>query len=318
MEQWILFKTLLRSCIKFNATIFGGAVRDLVRHNIHSKKFYENHTFEHYSDFDVSPETLGRLLIPHDIDIRILRKDYIILLATLSRGYCIRELINRDAVYIDGSIEPLKFIQITLQIVSYKPDDISMSFKMDVLIQEDNDSILINPCTKLDFDVNGLNLNKHMGLHLCELLALNPISDISVLYNIFKHIETKNASILPGCTEARHNKMKYYGWNISFTSESFIYSLHETYDGDCIICQDKIPEHECRVRFKKCACDLRICLKCIFMNCSKLNICPLCKTIVYTNPMSELNILDLLSNKTQYMNWLENVNYAVNGAESNW
>ena len=92
--------------------------------------------------------------------------------------------------------------------------------------------------------------------------------------------------------------MKFYGWYIKFVSDIFIYYLSETYDGDCIICQEKIDDDECRVRFKNCKCDFRICLQCLKINCPKFSSCPLCKKKMFEiPPMYDLNILEILNKK---------------------
>lgn len=301
MENWKLFKTLLDRCINYNGTVFGGAVRDGIRHNIYSKQFYEEENpRESYNDISVSPHTLGRLDIPHDIDMLILRKDYLNFIKNISSDYCVRVLRSRDSSYIDDTIEKNAYTQNCLQVVQlvqYSTHDISIYIKIDLLIQENSDIPLFQPCKRIDFDVNSLYLNKIKGIHLNSILSRGYIQDAVKISEIYKNIYSKKAFMLH-CSENRCMKMKFYGWDINFVSDIFIYYLNETYDGDCVICQEKIPDDKCRVRFKDCKCDFRICLSCLLTNCPKLNSCPLCKKKMFEiPPIYDLNILEILNKK---------------------
>ena len=294
---WRLFKTVLNKCIQFRATIFGGCIRDILLHNFHSKIFYKYHAASDYEDKTISPDTLGRLIIPHDIDMFILRSDYKKLLYHLMGKYAIKRIYTRDAHYLSSNIQLCTYTQVSFMIISFCGQDQIVNIKLDIIIQDDIDIPLTMPYTKLDFDVNGLYYNSS-GIHLGFNIANNSnvLDKFMLLNEIYNNISEKKATMTICCEEKRFKKLKSYGWNIVFISNIFIYSFKEVYDGDCIICQDKIPEHECRVRYINCSCDLRICLKCIVINHSKLDNCPLCKKKTYSySPVEELTILSYMN-----------------------
>ena len=208
------------------------------------------------------------------------------------KSFHIKIIHQRDAFYLDDTIEPETYKQLCLSI-----QFTDISIKIDVLIQH-GELPLQQPCKKLDFDVNGLFMNLENGIYISKHLKVDMIEDVLKLYDIFKNIDRKHANMLIDCSETRYNKMKSRGWTIGFKTKLFIYYLQENYDGNCIICQETIPIEECRVKYTKCKCDLRICLECITQNISKLAICPLCNTLTYEQhdePLKELNLLQLLN-----------------------
>jgi hypothetical protein len=150
------------------------------------------------------------------------------------------------------------------------------------------------PFINLDFDVNGLILSSG-GFGLSEFLRKDAIWDADTLQDILDNIRMKKAIAINGCPSYRFTKMHKYGWDILFSSLIFNYYIGEPYEGDCIICKEKIPLDICCVNYKKCKCDLRMCLKCILSHHAQLNKCPLCTEICYDTPdaLRELNILKI-------------------------
>lgn len=293
MEEWKCFKTVLRTCINYNGIVFGGAVRDTMLHNMHSREFQKKHSMSEYDQVDISPETIGRLVVPKDIDCLISDKDSFKLIEQLTRQYHVKAC-EVSSIYLKKQNNK-----------NYKHIKMSIFMKekiyvlVDLIIQHSGD--LHMPNMDLDFDVNGLVMTTN-GIGLNEYLsykyndnATNVIHNADILCEVLDNIRYKKAIMVYMCPMNRYIKMSNYGWNIHFVSRVFNYYIKELYEGDCIICKDKIPEDMCCVNYKKCRCDLRICLKCAITHQDRLDKCPLCTELCYELPNAahELSILRL-------------------------
>ena len=74
---WLLITCLIRNLIKrFDAIVFGGAVRDSILHSHASREFYKLSTRDKYDDPTIHPELSDRFLLPTDIDIFITYHDH--------------------------------------------------------------------------------------------------------------------------------------------------------------------------------------------------------------------------------------------------
>jgi len=293
MEEWKCFKLALRTCINYNGIIFGGAVRDTMLHNMHAREFEKNHTMNEYDQEDISPETIGRLVIPKDIDCLISDKDSVKLIEQLSRHYHVK-VYEVSGVYFEKQIN-----------TNYKHIKMSIFMKeriyvlVDLIVQRTGE--LIMPYMNLDFDVNGLIMTTN-GIGVNAYLsykynnnAKNAIHNADILCDVLDNIRHKRAIMVYMCPTKRYIKMSNYGWDIRFISRVFNYYIKVLYEGDCIICKEKIEEDMCCVNYKKCRCDLRICLKCAVAHQERLYKCPLCTEICYELPDAahELSVLKL-------------------------
>jgi len=291
MEEWNCFKTVLRTVINFNGIVYGGAVRDTMLHNMHAREFQKSHSMDEYDQVDVSLETNGRLVIPKDIDCLISDKDSLKLIEQLSRHYHVK-VCEVSGVYFEKQ-----------NITNYKHIKMSIFMKeriyvlVDLVVQRVGE--LKMPSMNLDFDVNGLIMTSN-GIGLNDYLrykyndnAKNVIHNADILYEVLDKIRYKKATMIYKCPTNRYIKMIDYGWDITFITRIFNYYINVLYEGDCIICKEKIPEEMCCVNYKKCRCDLRICLKCAITHHQRLDKCPLCTEICYEiqDAKHELSIL---------------------------
>jgi len=278
------FKTALKYCIEHNGTVYGGAIRDLMLRNSHSKEFLKTHRNADYFDDTIGIETLGRLVIPKDIDCLIKKDDATKLIDYLMSKYFIRVKEVNNVYFTNQNYKHLK-----LDIIF---DKHIPCVKIDLIVQQYGE--LIMPFINLDFDVNGLILGS-WGLTLNDYLRKNPIWDADTLQEILDNIRLKKAIAMDACPSYRYSKMHAYGWDIEFTSTIFKYYIGEPYDGECIICKEKIPDDMCCVNYRKCVCDLRVCLKCMLSHHVSLKKCPLCKELCYkeADALRDLTILKI-------------------------
>ena len=291
MENWNCFMIVLKLCIKYDGLIYGGAVRDLMLHNIHAKEFIKKYrnTTDQYADESLSPETLGRLVIPKDIDCLINERESNELVLYLMQHYFLKVKEVNNLYFTSKNYKHLK-----LTVLFHTK---SICVHIDLIIQKTPGELKM-PCTNLDVDVNGLVMYSG-GIRLNEYLRKGcPILNADTIQTILDHIRQKKAVAIDGCSSYRFYKMHKYGWDVQFTSTIFHYYIGEPYDGDCIICKDKIPDDMCCVNYKECRCDLRMCLKCILEHYTKLKKCPLCNEICYKESEA---FRDLIILKIKYL-----------------
>ena len=75
-SEWKIKKAVVDQIIACGGSIFGGAVRDMYRHDIYADMYYDAHTtgedhseeYIKYNDSSYLPHTIGRMDIPCDID----------------------------------------------------------------------------------------------------------------------------------------------------------------------------------------------------------------------------------------------------------
>jgi len=121
---WLLTSCLMRNIVKrFDAVIFGGAVRDLFLHSYTSRKFYKlyrpdyesydpdkdsvdyKEISEKYNDPTIHPELSDRFLLPTDIDFFMKNTNYYSFKKYLyKRGYYFKEFKNMDLSYVNHNL----------------------------------------------------------------------------------------------------------------------------------------------------------------------------------------------------------------------
>lgn len=290
MEEWKCFKTILHDCINYKGIVYGGTVRDMMLHNMHAREFKKKHSMDEYERLDVSPETIGRLVIPKNIDCMISDNNFSKMLKHLKNLYDVT-VDNRSGIYCEAYTKKYKRISLTILM----KESIHVYVYLDVQHAGQKDM----PRMNLDFDVNGLMLSLEgifvngQLLYYYDNAAKKEIHRTDVLCDVLDNIRHKRANMVNKCPVKRYIKMSNYGWDIQFVPKVFNYYINELYEGECIICKEKIPEDMCCVNYKKCRCDLRICLNCALENYKLLNKCPLCTEMCYdlSDAVNELCVL---------------------------
>ena len=265
----------------------------MILHNIKSREFFENHPYSDYSDETIGPDTLDRMVVPHDIDCLILKKDADVLIKHFTRCYFLRVKSVKN-VYFNNEVNS-NYTHMKLYVLCHLTKIVYV--KVDLIVQITG--LLMMPYMNLDFDVNGLTLTSN-GLALNNYLRENKnkgtssMENMMKLVNIVDNIRSKKAVVMDKCSKHRYLKLLMYGWNIQFVSKLFHYYFREDYEGECVICKEKITG--CSVNYKHCPCDVRICLRCIGAHYNKLSSCPLCTAVCY-NPDEAIYDITILKCK---------------------
>lgn len=224
-----------------NGTVFGGYVRDFLRHENAAKKFYETHkgaTPDDYANPEVSPETSDRCLIPKDIDVHFRHsRDYRKFRTELRCKFYQANVVQIENVYTtDTKVHHIKMnVSMGLEIAQIvrSLQGIRMGVAREVLLPEltrcvegmsipsFNISIdilvsekLSPPFSELDFECNGLVLTKD-GIGLCSELkkGLSPLGVHRTLMNVTADIDRKIA-VVASLKKPRWEKMTSKGWDL--------------------------------------------------------------------------------------------------------
>jgi len=160
MNKWNSFKKALNTCLEYNGMVYGGAVRDLILHNSHAREFLKTNDHSEYTDETIRPDTLGRLVIPNDIDCLMHEKDSKTFMKYVSRHHFLK-VIEVTNVYFNNNNN---YKHLKLFILFYDMNIV----KIDLIIQLFTDDLKL-PWYNLDFDVNGLILTSN-GVELTKFL----------------------------------------------------------------------------------------------------------------------------------------------------
>jgi hypothetical protein len=223
-------------------------------------------------------------VVPKDIDCLMREDDSKKLIQYFMSKYFVKVKEANNVYFTNQNYKHLK-----MGILFHKN---ASCVKIDLIVQRFGE--LTMPYMNLDFDVNGLILHSG-GFGLNDFLRKDSVWNAHILQDILNNIRLKKAVAIDGCPSYRYSKMHAYGWDIEFTSTIFKCYIGEPYDGECIICKEKIPDDMCCVNYMNCACDLRMCLTCILSHHAPLSKCPLCKEICYNevDALRELTILKI-------------------------
>ncbi len=263
-QKYMMFKEIVEHAVNSGGTVFGCYVRDFIQHEDAAKRFYENHTSEQYSDPTVSPDTLDRLLIPSDIDVKFETvKDYNNFRNLLRNSYYNTQVMELSNLYTSSTSVHMKRMQVSLGITCGKilsamsiaygrmtsesmarqvivPELVkrlegitipSSVVKLDILLSTSNP-----PFNKLDFECNGLVMDKD-GIHLCDDLkgCLNAFGIHRVYNRIIDDIKQKRA-VLVNLYPNRWDKMVNKGWTLVGGNVEKVAK-----DGEmCLICHEDI------------------------------------------------------------------------------
>lgn len=299
-NTWNVMKVLKQCIIDNNGIIFGGFVRDSIIHDHFSSAYYEKNAELSISDEEAQqlyanmlymPETLGRLVIPHDIDCFMVENDYNMFINGLkdNRLTCKAVFDRTASEYINGfekvGDDSLRHRRITVQVdVNHVLKELyALPIKFDrqpfeqQLFQVMPPPIVVDVITSkhvrhdpyltdVDFECNSLYITRH-GLSICPTLSkglseydkwieINRIiSDIISKVAIYMHPNGTNQSIAK-----RVDNLIERGWTIDDYLKSITSVSDGSYEGHCIICHESVPG----VHFKLTCCDARYhghCLK---------------------------------------------------------
>jgi hypothetical protein len=257
-----------------NGTVFGGYVRDFLRHENAAKKFYATNkgaTIDDYANPEISPETSDRRLIPTDIDVHFRHtKDYRKFRTELRGKFYQANVVQIENIYTDDTkvhhmkmnvsmgleigqiVRSLQGIrtgvarEVLLPELTRCVEGMSIptfSISIDILVSEKSSP----PFSDLDFECNGLVLTKD-GIGLCSELrrGLSPVGVHRTLMNIMTDIDRKIA-VLVSLKKPRWEKMANKGWDLGGGSVE----KRNTCDATCTLCLDEI-EAACVYKFSCC------------------------------------------------------------------
>jgi hypothetical protein len=289
INEWKFYRWVKHILNIEQVYIFGGSIRDELLHNFHATDFYKEQAeyflknpnadkkeFD-YNNKEISPNTLGRFVIPNDIDLFISKEASIYILKKLQKICYVRIQTVKDLSYIVKTIEHGQYTLNKIEVVS-KIGGQYYTVKLDMIIaigEIDNNTVF--PLVDLDFNVNGLFYTKDRDIYLpdrggykqCTMALFHVIDDI-------KHMTARTYCNVP---VYRIDKLYTKKWKIvfNFTIYNFLESKNVVQDDSCVICTRSVTEFDKCVNFKQCDCKIVICLDCIGTNYSKINKCPSCR-----------------------------------------
>ena len=334
--DWQMYKFVRTIILQHNGTIFGGAIRDEIFHNIHADEFYkEENIYLHknknnpkaprfdYNDIKISPHTIGRLTVPNDIDFYICKADLDKLLVILTKKFYVKIFKENELKYVMPHVDINKFKKLVIELVDISHNK-TYKLKLDVI------SCLTNEAVPLlhDFDVNSLLWNTVFGIYTLDYMShINIHNSAYKLINfnkIIENIKHKRANVMRqfiyNQTELlpkkdvwayRFIKMVRNGWNINIPTIYYNFYTNIAVDNICIICSNTVIENKCKsyTNFKNCNCNLFICLSCLKGNYTKLDKCPLCRESIFNttgiiedNLLREISLFDMFNSEPKVHN----------------
>jgi hypothetical protein len=267
---WLLITCLMRNIVKrFDAIIFGGAVRDYIRHSWAAREFYN--VSDKYND-PIYPEFNDRFLLPKDIDIFITYSWFRPFKNYLSkRGFYYKEEKNFDLSYINPLLTQGDYKLIKAEIIYFdKVNKKSYPILLDIILCH----TLTIPHMDTDFSVNKL-LMTNKGIVSC--------SSEWKYDEIEKHIHNKEAFCNSTVSEIRYEKLNAKGWKVVMNYSTFIFKLRVNEEEEtCVICLDTLKVGKLEVLPKLCKCKYSYCKDCLPYTL-KSSQCLMCKMNMCAN-----------------------------------
>jgi|UniRef100_A0A6C0D067 hypothetical protein len=267
---WLLITCLMRNIVRrFDAVIFGGAVRDYIRHSWATREFYK--VSNKYND-PIYPEFNDRFLIPKDIDLFITYPAFRTFKNYLSkRGFYYKEEKNFDLAYINPLLNQGDYKLIKAEIIYFdKVNKKTYPILLDIILCH----TLAIPQMDTDFSVNKL-LMTHEGIVSC--------SSEWKYAEIEKHIHNKEAFCNSTVSHKRYEKLNAKGWKVTMNYSTFIFKLRVNEEEEtCVICLDTLKVGELEVLPKLCKCKYSYCKDCIKYTL-KSSQCLMCKINMCAN-----------------------------------
>ena len=268
---WLLIRNIMRYSVdRFDAVIFGGAVRDLLLHSHASREFYKLSTLDKYDDPTIHPELSDRFLLPTDIDMFISYNEHNAFKTYLyKRGYYYKEDKKIDLSYVNPKLHHGDYRLIKAEIIYFdKKNKKSYPILLDIIICQGK---IVIPQMDTDFSVNKLIMTrKGIVPMLCDWNYAQ----------IEKHIHNKEAFCNSTISERRYEKLNRKGWKITMNYSIFVFKLRINEEQEtCVICLDPLKVGELEVTPRDCKCKYSYCRDCIKYSL-KSSQCLLCKKVM--------------------------------------
>ena len=268
---WLLIRNIMRYSVdRFDAVIFGGAVRDLLLHSHASREFYKLSTLDKYDDPTIHPELSDRFLLPTDIDMFISYNEHNAFKTYLyKRGYYYKEDKKIDLSYVNPKLHHGDYRLIKAEIIYFdKKNKKSYPILLDIIICQGK---IVIPQMDTDFSVNKLIMTrKGIVPMLCDWNYAQ----------IEKHIHNKEAFCNSTISERRYEKLNRKGWKITMNYSTFVFKLRINEEQEtCVICLDTLKVGELEVTPLDCKCKYSYCRDCIKYSL-KSSQCLLCKKVM--------------------------------------
>lgn len=277
---------MINTILKYNAIIFGGAVRDVLLHDFNATEFYKmNQSNMSYDDPLNLPKTADRLIVLNDIDFMIKEEDFVKLKEHMEKTWFIRR--NSKVIDMAYKLECEKG-----EYMLYKYDVLVNNniIKLDIVVSVGN-KVLTIPFMDPDCDVNRVLYSKKRKYYLRD--SENSTS----LFNIIFNIKNKVAYCETNIKSYRFYKMSQKGWNITINYN--IYKFIKCILNDkCIVChedfnEDFVKKNKYSVQFVKCNCNYSICYACIKQNWKNITKCVMCRKEYFTDETEPTQDFDL-------------------------
>ena len=296
LTEWKFYNYVKKIIDIEKVYIFGGSIRDELLHNFHATAFYKeqneyliknptaNKSDFDYNNKDLSINTLGRFVIPNDIDMFISKDSFKLIIKKLQKLFYVRVRSVKDLAYIVKTINHGLYILNKVEVMTKISGQYYM-VKLDMIVSSgeiDNNTAF--PLVDLDFNVNGLFYTKDRDIYLPVREGYKHTS--MSLFNIFDDIRNMTARGNCNVPPYRIDKLYKKKWIIvfNFNIYNFLESKNIDQEESCVICTRSVMEFSKCVNFRFCDCKNVICMDCINTNCEKIDKCPSCRmNIIETN-----------------------------------
>ena len=259
--QWLLVSCLMRNIVRrFDAVIFGGAVRDTLLHSHAAGKFYflcanTKVKIKDYDNPDIHPELSDRFLIPKDIDFFMnysklqTFKKYL-----YKRGFYFNEQKHMDLSYVNINLHNGEYTLMKAEIIYFdKLNKKSYPILLDIILS--NQAKIVIPQMDPDFNVNKLIMSDKGIISTSTEWTFDQIKEC---------IHKKEAICNSTASHTRYEKMKAKGWKVTMNYSTFIFKLRTNEEEEsCVICLDTLKVGELEVLPKDCKCKYSYCKSCL-------------------------------------------------------
>ena len=294
--DWKFYKYIKQILDIEGVYIFGGSIRDELLHDFHANAFYKEQKeyflknpdsdkkeFD-YDDKEISPNTLGRFIIPNDIDLFISKEASFYVLKKLHKLFYVRISVVKDLAYVVKTLNTGLYTLNKIEIMT-KISGQYYTVKLDMIIASgeiDNNTIF--PLIDLDFNVNGLFYTRGRDIYLPDRGEYK--ASTMALFRVIDDIRNMTARACCNVPVYRIDKLYTKKWNIlfNFTIYNFVESKNVVQDDSCVICTRSVSEFNKCVNFKNCDCKIVICIECIRSNYEKIDKCPSCRKSIIESP----------------------------------
>ena len=327
--KWKMMLAIEKAVRENGGNIFGGYVRDKIKHDDAAEKFYESMykdgisvgcaEFQHkYNDNTVLPEHNDRCLIPSDVDCFMNSSNLEKMMKTLEKKK-FKVTIKKSGpanryFFVDSNNNDISSLQHTKISVTFDCSDLLkdiLCFK-DFMIDVDiihTDNIEKNMydilSSNFDFECNALIITSDNEYKLAKTISisLNPMEKIEKIKSIISDINNNKAIIIQenniDVPIYRLGKMISKGWKIC--SAYFEIMKDEQYDGHCIICHGEVETDKHHI--KDCGCDARFHMGCYLKMIKHEKFkheCPMCKGCCIIKKTEERFILKVAKKQGEF------------------